>query len=379
LYLPARPCGALSMLEDGPPDITEDAAILRSVLSTAVDAIITIDDRGLIRHVNAAACRMFGYASRELLGRNVACLMPPPHSEQHDGYIRSYLETGQAKIIGIGREVVARRKDGSPMPIELAVSESSFGTQRLFTGILRDITELKSAQEKLIQSERLAAIGQMVTGLAHESRNALQRSRASLDMLELELEGNLDHVKLVRQTQVALQELQQLYEEVRAYAAPIRLDLVPCDVVTLCRDTWDHLRDQHAGRSIRLRCRPEQAGRECVCDCRRIQQVFRNILENALAAAPDDSEISLTTDLREHDGAPALRLTIRDQGPGLDAEQAARIFEPFYTTKTRGTGLGMAIARRIVEAHGGEILVGHPSRPGAEIVVVLPVTPEPAN
>jgi two-component system, LuxR family, sensor kinase FixL len=354
--------------------ITEDAAILRSVLATAVDAIITIDDHGLIRHVNASACRMFGYASDELIGRNVSCLMPPPYRDEHDQYLLNYVRTGEAKIIGIGREVVGRRKDGSVMPIHLAVSESSFGRQRLFTGIVRDITELKNAQQKLIQSERLAAIGQMVTGLAHESRNALQRSRAFQDMLELELEGNSEQLGLVRQTQQALQELQQLYEEVRGYAAPIKLELSPCDPVELCQGTWDNLSAQHAAREIRFRSDSLDANGQCLCDCRRIQQVFRNILENAIVVSPEGGEITLSTRSCELDGGPALRMAIRDQGPGLSSEQAARIFEPFYTTKTRGTGLGMAIARRIVEAHGGVIGLGEASQAGAEVVVTLPVS-----
>lgn len=360
------------MADDGsPPGISEDTAILQAVLATAVDAIITIDVSGLIRHVNPAACRMFGYTCDELLGRNVRCLMPSPYCDEHDQYMRSYLATGQARIIGIGREVIGLRRDGTQIPIDLAVSESSYGEQRLFTGIIRDISELKSAQQRLIQSERLAAIGQMVTGLAHESRNALQRSRAFLDMLELDLEGRSEELTLVRQTQRALQELRELYEEVREYAAPIRLELASWDVVSLCLETWDRLADLHLARSIHLELVRSHDLPACLCDRRRVQQVARNIFDNAIAVAPERSQITLTATNTILNGEPAVRVAIRDQGPGLNDEQRAKIFEPFYTTKTRGTGLGMAIAHRVMDSHGGTIAVSETSKRGTEIEFTL--------
>lgn len=488
----------------------EQAAILRAILNTAVDAIITIDEQGTMRHVNAATERLFGYSRDELLGRNVSMLMPSPDREQHDQYIRNYLATGLAKIIGIGREVQALRKDGSLIPVDLAVSESSIAGQRLFTGIIRDmsernrvinalraerhfsedlfrtanaiilildldgriirfnpfmeqlcgyslaevqgrdwfetfipaelrheirslfqevvqgraiqahvnpilirsgevrivtwsgrrlhyddengrsgvlaighdITALKEAERRLIQSERLAAIGQMVTGLAHESRNALQRARACLDVLELDAGDQAIDLNLIHRAQQALDELQRLYDEVRNYAAPLKPDLAPCDLLQLCRETWEFICETGPVPNVRLRLPENPPESACHCDRSRMQQVLRNILENAIHVSPDGGEICV---LAEHINGPGetprIRLRIQDQGPGMNAEQRARIFEPFYTTKTKGTGLGMAIARRIVEAHGGEIAVGDPPRnggtTGTEIVLTLPVRPLP--
>lgn len=475
----------------------EDLAILRAILKTAVDGIITIDHKGVIQHVNPAACDMFGYSKNELISQNISMLMPSPHREEHDGFMNKYLETGQAQIIGIGREVEAVRKDGSLIDVDLAVSEVRVGTRRLFTGILRDmtsrnltedalrrqqtfsdnlidtanaivvvldtqgriarinpyleklsgyrfeeiqgcdwfgtmlpeedqvrhrrlfqkvltgttvrghvnaivtksgehrmiawsarvlhdaddiregvlsigndITELKQAENQLIAQERLAAIGQMVTGLAHESRNALQRARACLDVLGLDAED--ESKELIRRTETALFELQRLYEEVRNYAAPLKLERSKCDMIKLCRETWKFIEDVRANKSVHLRIACDADSAVCTCDRGRMQQVLRNIFENALAVAPDDSEVTVRCRQAIDGGRPMLQLTICDEGPGFTKEQAAQIFTPFYTTKTKGTGLGMAITQRIVDAHGGKISVGEQKQPGAEIVILLP-------
>jgi len=141
------------------PDDSHHSAHLRAVLNAAVDCIITIDDCGTIESFNPATERTFGYASDEVIGQNVSILMPPPYCDEHDRHLKNYLETGVAKIIGIGREIIARRKDGSNFPADIAVSEVKISDRWLFTGIIRDITDRKRNEEKLLQSERLAAIG----------------------------------------------------------------------------------------------------------------------------------------------------------------------------------------------------------------------------
>ncbi len=475
-----------------------DLAVLRAILNTAVDAIITIDKFGRIHSANAASTRMFGYSNDELVGHNVSMLMPSPQREEHDDYIGNYIRTGEAKIIGIGREVIARKKDGALLPVDLVVSEVPLQKSMLFTGIVRDmsdrhriedelrrertfaddlietanaivlildergrisrfnhymerisgykldevrgrdwfeqfikksdrdwlrklfegivageeiegnvnsivtksgeervitwsakylvdsenvvngilavgndITELMETERLLIQNERLAAIGQMVTGLAHESRNALQRSRACLDMLELDTTEKPEQLQLVKRTQNALDELQRLYEEVRGYAAPLKLDQMPCNIAELVKEAWEELQNDRQGHDIDCRIAGETASCNCYCDPARIKQVLRNIFENSIAVVPEESAIAVHCEVSDYRGTPLLRLSIHDQGPGLNAEQAQNIFEPFYTTKTKGTGLGMAIARRIVEAHGGDITVGN-STPGTEIIITLP-------
>jgi two-component system, LuxR family, sensor kinase FixL len=364
--------------------MSEDTALLAAVLNTAIDAIVTIDEQGVILHANRALQKLFGYIPSDIVGKNVSVLMPEPDRSSHDGYLAKYKKTGRAAIIGIGRQVMGQRRDGSLIPIDLAVSEVWVGSRRLYTGIMRDMTErhqaeseLRQTQLRLIQSERLAAIGQMMTGLAHESRNALQRSRACLDMLDLDLQSAPDQQDLIKRTRSALVELQVLYEEVRSYAAPIQLDRTLQCVQDMCEESWQNLVDQWQDRGIGL----VLSCGECPmvsCDKQRICQVFRNIFENALAVIPDQTSIFVDCRVIQRDQLSFVHVSVADQGPGLDEEQRHRIFEPFYTTKTKGTGLGMAICHRIVDAHGGRIFVGkgndnHAEMSGAVIVFELPV------
>ncbi len=481
----------------------EPAAMLRALLNTAVDAIITIDQRGIVHHANPAVTKLFGYPTQDLIGKNISMLMPSPDRERHDQYVSNYCRTGHAKIIGIGREVMGRHADGREFPVDLAVSEVQINGQRLFTGIVRDmtdrrrteealrrerifadnlletanaavlilnsegkiarlnnflerlvgfttqevrgldwferfvpegnrhraqelfeqimadqsvpsepisivtstgeervlawagrrltnaddvvhgmlligndITELQQAEQKLIQQERLAAIGQMVTGLAHESRNALQRSRACLDMLELDCGEQPDQLDLIGRAQQALVELQRLYEEVRSYAAPINLEKSDCDLAVLSRETWERLDPVFHTGQVDMAVHCNRPGITCRCDRERIGQVLRNIFENSLAVAPKQSRVQVLLELVRYQRGQGLQVRVRDQGPGLSPEQRAKIFEPFYTTKTKGTGLGMPISRRIVESHGGEIWVGPNQNPGAEIGFILPLDRE---
>jgi PAS domain S-box-containing protein len=362
-------CVGLRMLTSGPDEV----ARCRAVLNTAVDSIITINAQGQIASLNPATTRMFGYSEPELLGRNISMLMPEPWASQHDGYIARYLETGRANIIGVGRQINARRRDGSTFLVHLAISEFSVRNSRYFTGIVRDLSDLEHVQKQLLQSERLAAIGQMVTGLAHESRNALQRAQACLDMLALDLQDQPEQLDLARRARTALQDLHRLYEEVRSYAAPIHLEFRECDLASIWRKEWENLASIRRDRRIQLieACPGDKS--RCEIDIHRMEQVFRNIFENAIHACGEEGSVTVHCDHTLLDGRPAVRLRIADDGPGMKPEICARVFEPFFTTKQKGTGLGMAIAHRILSAHAGNISAGSSSHGGAEIQLLIPI------
>ncbi len=239
-------------------------------------------------------------------------------------------------------------------------------------GAFLDITERKRSQDRRLQQERLAAIGETMTGLVHESRNALQRSKACLEMLALEVEDRPEALNLVTRVQHAQDYLTQLYEEVREYAAPIHLRREPCDLAHVWREIWDDLSHIMESKQLSRREEVDLANLSSNIDRFAIGQVFRNILENAIAVSPPNGEIRIRcceTRLHNH---PAISVAFCDQGPGLTAEQRKRIFEPFFTTKTKGTGLGMAIAQQVVESHGGRISLGSAGTAGAEIIVTLP-------
>ncbi len=260
---------------------------MSTVLDTAVDAIITIGDRATVESLNQAACRLFGFAADEVIGENVKMLMPQPYRDEHDQYIRNYLESGEAKIIGIGREVVGRRKDGSTFPMHLAVSEVQLSDRHLFTGIVRDISDLKDAQEKLVQSERLAAMGQMLSAIAHESRNALQRIQAGVDMLEFEVEEQSEANEDLGRIARAGEDLQRLFDELRSYAAPIKLETSKCSLSSVWRRAWTHLEAARDGREVELHEEMNGVDLTCAVDAFRVEQVFRNLMENSLGACGD--------------------------------------------------------------------------------------------
>ena len=219
----------------------------------------------------------------------------------------------------------------------------------------QDITFLKQAQERALQAERLAAIGEVVAGLAHESRNALQRSQACLEMLALAVRDRPEALDLINRLQKAQDHLHRLYEDVRSYAAPIKLDKTSCDLGLIWRETWAHLESARKDKQAVFREVVDGVDLRCVADPFRLEQVFHNILDNALAATSPPVAVEVRAEDATLDGQPALRIAVRDNGPGIEPEQRPKVFDPFYTTKAKGTGLGMPIAKRIVEAHGGQI------------------------
>ena len=235
-----------------------------------------------------------------------------------------------------------------------------------------DITERKLAEDRAVQAERLAVIGQMVTGLAHESRNALQRGQACLEMLALDVSDRPRARDLIARLQKAQDDLGRLYEDVRDYAAPIQLRLSNCNVIDVCRVAWEDLEPARRARNASLTEIIEVSDLNCFIDPFRMRQVFRNLLDNALAACPDPVKITIHCTPDELDGHPALRIAVRDNGPGLETDQRSKIFMAFYTTKTKGTGLGLAICQGIIEAHNGRIDPGDCPGNGAEFILVLP-------
>ena len=236
----------------------------------------------------------------------------------------------------------------------------------------QDVTEQREHQQRLLRSERLAGIGQMITGIAHESRNALQRIQSCTEMLELEVENNQEAQRLVQRLQEAQDNLLQLFDEVRNYAAPIQLGVAPCRLSGLLQEAWNQLEKSRSGRNATLSCDFPADDLVLALDRFRMVQVFRNLFENSLAAGPDPVQVEIQCEHVQVQDRSFVQIRVRDNGPGLTPTARQSVFEPFFTTKTKGTGLGMAIARRIVEAHGGTIAVDARRHVGAEFLISLP-------
>ena len=232
------------------------------------------------------------------------------------------------------------------------------------------LLEIEKAQQKLLSNERLAAIGQMVAGLAHESRNAFQRSHACLAELTLDLQEVPHSLALVNKVQRALDDINFLLEQVRNYSAPIILERRPCLLPKLIEEVWLQISEVRPNATVpefQLVC--EEYFPECFLDDGRIKQVVRNLLENAWDACGDPGRVEVQV-LRPSDDV--LRIAVSDNGKGVEPHQTETIFNPFFTTKTKGTGLGLAISQRIVDAHHGRIYFEDRENGGARFIVDLP-------
>lgn len=331
------------------------------------DFLAATDGRLLL--CNRALAELLGYDSVEAIMADSRFSIFPSaiEGEAHLATLREQKKIGP-------HECHVRAPNGK----EITVIESLVGifdsaaALRQIQGYWLDISERKQLEERVLQAERLAAIGELVAGVAHESGNALQGSQACLERLAWRVQDRPEALELVSRIQQELDRLYGLYDDIRGFAAPLKLSPDLWDLADVWRQAWARLASSRSGREVVLEEPDEGGDLYCAVDTFRMQQVFHNILENSLAACSDPVRIEMEAIPADLAGRPALRLAVRDNGPGLNAEQLQRIFEPFYTTKTRGTGLGMSITKRIVEAHGGQIEVGNNRRSGAEIVITLP-------
>ena len=376
----------------------------QAILATTVDAVVVIDERGAVETLNPAAERMFGYAAGEVIGRNVKVLMPEPYSREHDDYLANYLRTGEKRIIGVGREVVGRRKDGTVFPIDLAVSEARLGERRAFVGVLRDITERKQAEEALRESHRqletalaalqikgeevkvmsrqlwqaakLAAVGELAASIAHELNNPL--ATVSLWVESLLTQTATDDPRR-RPLEVVEQEVDRMAHLVANLLQFSRLSSQRTSSVDVGEDlvkTLELVQHYFRGRGIEVVQELAPDVPVIQADRQLLRQVFLNLLTNAGDAMPDGGTLWLRVAAGSLEGGrPAVVIEFADTGVGIPPEDLPRVMEPFFTTKEedKGTGLGLAICRRAVQQHGGTIDISSEVGRGTTVRIALPV------
>ena len=347
-------------------ELEKAARHLQSILATVPDAMVVVDERGIVISFSSAAERMFGYAAGEVIGRNVNMLMPTKNAELHNSYLQRYLTTGERRIIGIGRMVVGRKADGSEFPMELSVGEALADDHRIFTGFMRDLTEqqraeleLKELQSELIYVSRLSAMGTMASTLAHELNQPLTAIanylEAASDLIGEPANGTGAMVKeAVGESAKEALRAGAIVRRLREFVARGEIDKRTHRLPNLIEEAARLALVGARERNIRAFYDLDPAADHVVVDRIQIQQVLVNLLRNAMEALEDaemrDIRISTTpTD----DGM--VRVTISDSGSGLAPEIADHLFKAFMTTKRDGMGLGLSICRTIIEAHGGRI------------------------
>ncbi len=349
-------------------------ARLRSILQTVPDAMLIIDDHGRIESFSTTAEQLFGYATGEVTGKNIRMLMPTPYREQHDGYLKRYLTTGERHIIGIGRVVTGQRKDGTTFPMHLTVGELRSADGHYFTGFIRDLTEqqltedrLKELQSEVTHMSRFTALGEMASTLAHEMNqpltaitNYLRGCHRLLERMDVEATKVLrDAVdKAADQALRAGDIIRRLREFVARGESDRRVESLP----KLIEDasTLALIGAKEAGVAVSFRLDPQAD--LVFADRIQIQQVLVNLIRNAIEVM---AEVSTRRDLEIATvlgAGETIEVSVSDTGSGLTPEVAAHLFQPFITTKRKGMGLGLSICRTIVEAHGGRIWVD--ARPG---------------
>ena len=338
----------------------------RAIVDSAVDAIIVIGMRGSIEAFNPAAERMFGYAEGEVLGRNVTMLMPSPFREEHDGYVARYLETGERRIIGIGREVTARRRDGTTFPVHLSVGEFLVGTERHFTGILHDLSNRLALEERLREQTTLARLGEMAAVLAHEVKNPLAAVRGAIQVIGGRLPGTNRDAPIVKEILARLDALNDLLEDLLLFARPPQPRLALVELRSLLTAVGEVLSADPIFAGVRIQVTGDSA--QLMADATLLQIVFQNLFINAAQAM--EGRGSIRAEIAADDGRLSVRII--DSGPGLSDEARAKLFRPFFTSKARGTGLGLSTAKRLVEAHAGTIKVDSPPGGGTVVTIQLP-------
>lgn len=348
--------------------LADQTARLTAVVETAVDAIITIDEHGTVDTFNPAAERLFGYGGDEVLGRNVSMLMPSPYREQHDGYLAHYLATGEKRIIGLGREVIARRKDGTSFPIELAVSEMWIGRRRMFTGIVHDISLRKQAEERQARlihelesaNEELKNFAYVVS---HDLKAPLRAIGSLADWISTDQSERLDadgkeHLRLLIQR---ARRMDSLIDGILQYSrvGRVRETVVDVDVNQIVKEALAMLAPPpHVTVEIAPGLPVIRAERT------RILQLFQNLLSNAIKYMDKPAGL-IRIDCVAHDND--WEFSVSDNGPGIEPRHFKRIFQLFQTLapkdRVESTGVGLALVKKIVELYGGRVWVE--SRPGA--------------
>jgi PAS domain S-box-containing protein len=355
--------------------VCQKAEVQRGIIDSATDAIITINEDHIIVGYNKGAEKIFGYTKAEALNHDLTLIIPPPYKEEHHSYVRRYLATRTARVIGRHVQLKALRKNGEEFPLSISFSMAEIGDNLYFTGIVRDITEYVALEERLRQSERLAAVGDTIGHISHEIKNPLMIiggfARQLLKVSVLDGKGR-QKLQMIAEE---VERLENLMADMKDFTRPPSLqkkmgkvDLVVDEVIAFFVETLEE-------RGIKLIKGPSEPIPEYNFDPQQLKQVLVNLVKNAAEAMPQGGRITLSTRLQPSH----LEIEVADTGEGMPEELVENIFTPYFTTKSKGSGLGLVISRNIIKAHEGEIRVSSTPGQGSTFTIQLPLAGNLAN
>lgn len=348
----------------------ESLAKLRSLMRAAPDGIVIINEKGQIEEVNPATEKMFGYPADELIGQSAGILAAPPHREHHDEYVQSYVRTGRAKIIGIGRDVVGQRSDGSHFPLRIAVGEAVLSNRRVFIGILQDISQVKQREQELVDARRAAesaneAKSRFLATVSHELRTPLN-GLLGMNMLLVNTPLTADQRRFVDNSitcsKILLELVNNLLDLSKIEAGKVHLEISPARLDSVIEEVYRMFLPSAEEKGIALRHEvDERAKRKVMCDANRFRQILVNLVGNALKFTHHGHVRVALTAQSTDERCLGVRLAVEDTGIGISSDQIDRIFQPFeqadlsVTRRYGGSGLGLTICKQFVEMMGGRI------------------------
>jgi two-component system sensor kinase FixL len=343
----------------------------RSIIDSAVDAILVIDRRGRIEEFNAAAERMFGFSPQEVVGRNVNMLMPQPYHDEHDGYMGRYLATGEKRIIGIGRQVTGRRKDGSTFPLHLSVGEMVIDGEPKFTGILHDLTARVQLESQLREQASLTRLGEMAAVVAHEVKNPLTGIRGAVQIIGSRLPPGSRDAEVIKEIVSRIDALNALMKDLLLFARPPQPRMASVEPVPIVETVVGLVGQDPGARGVPIDVDGDSP--KIRADAELLKLILQNLLLNAVHAVQGKGRIRV--EVRATDAI--CTIAVADDGPGIPPDVREKLFTPFFTTKSRGTGLGLSTAKRFVEAQGGTIAIQCPGGGGTIVVIQLHLADRP--
>lgn len=357
-----------------PDASSETGSLYRTLLDSVLDPTIAIDSDGRVVLASASCEVVLGWHPDDLVGRNINVLMPEPYRSEHSGYLENYISTGETNILGRTREFEVLRKDGKRVMVELSVAEAENaldGKGSLFIGSFRDVTERRRAQ----QAERamlraLATVGESAALLAHEIKNPITAVNVALKAVADQL--GEDHHAVLDDLVSRMRRLEQIMRRTLTFSKPLILNVQPINAEELLEDAVQVLRPEIAANDAEVQVSTTPKGLVFHGDRGLLEEVLVNLVKNAVEAGSEQVHVELNASAQPRD---QIRIDVEDDGPGIPPAIESQLFNPFATTKSTGSGLGLAFTKKVVEAHGGTIEAGTGELGGARFTIHVPSDP----